>query len=200
MHYMAYQCAIFIGGDNIGYRWKHFKTVMKHKAVVYHECKACGIRWQGIIHDLSKFSRTEFAPSARFFQGDKSPIEAEKAEKGYSVAWLHHKGCNKHHWEWWTDFDNSGNIIANKIPSEYVIEMVCDWIGAGMVYGGDKWTQEEPLKYYNKVRAGRHFHPDTERLIVKLLEIIRDEGLEAFHKICRVRYPLFTDYEGLYIP
>lgn len=184
----------------MGVRWKHFKTVCKHKAVVYRECKACGIAWQGIVHDLSKFSHTEFAPSAKFFQGDKSPIEAEKAKIGYSVAWLHHKGRNKHHWEWWTDFANDGTIIANKIPSEYVIEMLCDWIGAGQVYSKEKWTQAEPLNYYNKVRAGRHFHPETEELIVKLLEIIRDKGLDEFHRVCCQRYPLFTDYEGLYIP
>lgn len=184
----------------MGVRWKHFKTVMKHKVVVYRECKACGIKWQGIIHDLSKFSRVEFLPSAKYFQGTGSPIEKEKAEKGYSEAWLHHKGHNKHHWEWWTDFGENGEIIANKIPSNYVIEMICDWIGAGMVYSGEKWTQAEPLNYYNKVRAGRHFHPETEEVIVKLLEIIRDKGLEEFHRVCKQRYPLLTDYDGLCIP
>ena len=182
------------------YYWKHFKTVCKHKAVVFKECKACGPTWQGLTHDLSKFSVIEFAASARYFQGDKSPIDAEKAEKGYSIAWLHHKGYNKHHWEWWTDFSDNGTVIANKIPSKYVIEMICDWIGAGKVYGGKGWTQEDPLNYYMKVRAGRHFHPETEELIVKLLKIIKDHGLEAFHKICRNGYPLLTDYDGLCIP
>ena len=184
----------------MGNRWKHFKTVCKHKAVVYQECKACGIAWQGLIHDLSKFSRTEFAPSANFFQGTGSPIEKEKAAKGYSVAWLNHKGRNKHHWEWWTDFGKNGEVIANKIPSRYVIEMICDWIGAGRVYSKEKWTQAEPLNYYYKVRAGRHFHPETERLIVQMLEIIRDEGLEAFHEFCKRRYPVLTDYDEEYIP
>lgn len=184
----------------MGARWKHFKTVCRHKAVVYRECKNCGIRWQGIVHDLSKFSRIEFSPSAKYFQGDKSPIEKEKAEKGYSEAWLHHKGCNKHHWEWWTDFGSNGEVIANKIPSKYVIEMICDWIGAGKVYNGGKWSEADPLDYYNKVRAGRHFHPETEKLIIQLLEIIKFGGLEKFHQMCRERYPLFTDYEGQYIP
>lgn len=184
----------------MGARWKHFKTVCKHKAVVYRECKACGIWWRGIVHDLSKFSRIEFSASAKHFQGNRSPIEVEKEDNGYSLAWLHHKGHNKHHWEWWTDFDKDGSVIANKIPSDYVIEMVCDWIGAGMVYSGEKWSQEEPLNYFNKVRAGRHFHPETEKLIITLLEIIFDDGLERFHYACRSRYPLFTDYEGKYIP
>ena len=180
--------------------WKHFKTVCRHKVIVYRECKACGIKWQGIVHDMSKFSPTEFIPSAKYFQGTGSPIEKEKAKKGYSEAWLHHKGRNKHHWEWWTDFGSNGEIIANKIPSRYVIEMICDWIGAGKVYNNGEWTQADPLSYYTKVRAGRHFHPDTERLIIKLLEGVRDNGLDWFHSICRGRYPLFTDYDGLYIP
>ena len=169
----------------MGSRWKHFRTVCRHKAVVYHECKACGITWQGIVHDLSKVSPTEFSPSAKYFQGTGSPIEKEKAEKGYSEAWLHHKGCNKHHWEWWTDFADDGSIIANKIPVKYIIEMVCDWVGAGMVYGGGKWTQADPLNYYNKVRAGRHFEQSTEQLILYFLKTIRDDGLDIFHDACQ---------------
>ena len=169
----------------MGVRWKHFKTVCKHKAVVYRECKACGIRWQGIVHDLSKFSHVEFASSAKYFQGTGSPIERQKAKEGYSEAWLHHKGHNKHHWEWWTDFANDGTIIANKIPKRYVVEMLCDWIGAGKTYSKELWTREEPLKYYNKVRAGRHFHPETEAVIVRFLELIRDFGLNEFHSIAK---------------
>lgn len=180
--------------------WEHFKTICRHKAIVYRECKACGIMWKGIMHDLSKFSPSEFVPSARHFQGNRSPIEKEKEETGYSKAWLHHKGHNPHHWEYWIDFGSNGEIIANKIPSDYVIEMVCDWIGAGKVYSNDAWEQDEPLNYFKRVRTGRHFHQETEKLLVRLLEIIKDNGLETFHRICRERYPLFTDYEGLYIP
>lgn len=91
-------------------------------------------------------------------------------------------------------------MIANKIPSKYVVEMICDWIGAGKVYSKEKWTQSEPLNYYNKVRKGRYFHPDTEKLIITLLEIIRDKGLDEFHRVCKSGYPLLTDYDGLYIP
>jgi len=169
----------------MGVRWKHFKTVIKHKRVVFRECLACGIGWQGIVHDLSKFSHTEFSPSAKFFQGNRSPIEAEKEDCGYSFAWLHHKGCNPHHWEYWIDFGSHGEIIADRIPKKYVVEMLCDWIGAGKVYAKGKWSQNDPLDYYNKVRAGRYFHPETEQVIVRFLELIRDDGLDQFHKIAR---------------
>lgn len=170
----------------MGVRWKHFKTVCKHKAVVYRECKACGIRWQGIVHDLSKFSHAEFAPSAKYFQGNRSPIEAEKEALGYSDSWLHHKAHNKHHWEYWCDYNNdTGEVFPHRIPKKYVVEMLCDWIGAGKIYSKEKWSQAEPLNYYNKVRAGRHFHPETEAVIIRFLELIRDDGLEQFHSIAK---------------
>ena len=182
---------------------KHFKTICKHKYYVFNECRQCGITWQGIKHDLSKFSKTEFIPSAKYFQGNKSPIEAEKEDCGYSAAWQHHKGHNPHHWEYWIDFDSNGNIIANKIPYLYVVEMICDYIGAGKAYKQEEWSQEEPLKYYNKVRKGRHFHPETEELILKFLHCIADNGLEEFHKMakCEDNYSyLAIDYEGVYSP
>ena len=170
----------------MGTRWKHFKTVCRHKAVVYRECKACGIRWQGIVHDLSKFSHAEFSPSAKYFQGNRSPIEAEKEALGYSDAWLHHKAHNKHHWEYWCDYNNdTGEVFPHRIPKKYVVEMLCDWIGAGKVYSKEKWTQSEPLNYYNKVRAGRHFHPETEEMIVYCLQIINDYGLDEFHRFVK---------------
>ena len=162
--------------------WNHFRTICKHKKEVFRQCGACGIGWQGILHDLSKFGPTEFIPSAKYFQGNRSPIEAEKEAIGYSAAWMHHKGHNKHHWEYWTDFADNGSIIANKMPARYVIEMICDWIGAGRVYSKENWTCASPLAYYNKVRAGRYFHIDTEAVILECLNLILNQGLDAFHK------------------
>lgn len=160
---------------------KHFLTVYRHRKIVRKECFLCGLWWQGITHDLSKYSFAEFASSARYFQGDRSPIEAQKEDQGYSEAWLHHKGHNKHHWEYWTDFDDEGNVIPLKIPYRYVIEMVCDYIGAGKVYSSKKWTQEEPLDYFIKVRKGRHFHEETESLILYLLSGLAIGGETTFH-------------------
>lgn len=165
--------------------WRHLKTVCKHKYFVFKECVACGIWWQGIIHDFSKFGFTEFVSSAEHFQGNRSPIEAEKEEIGYSKAWLHHKGHNKHHWEYWTDFSDYGDIIANEIPYKYVVEMVCDWIGAGKAYSKDKWNQADPINYFNAHRKGRYFHPDTEKLLITFQECIRDRGLKAFHILAK---------------
>lgn len=161
--------------------FKHLKTVCRHKWYVLRECAACGILWQGLVHDLSKFSPAEFFSSAKYFQGNRSPIEAEKEDIGYSAAWLHHKGHNKHHWEYWTDFADNGDVIANRIPAEFVVEMVCDWIGAGKAYDKEEWNPHKPLAYFNKVREGRHFHPATEALIRWLLTVLDEQGTEAFH-------------------
>ena len=169
----------------MGTAWKHFKTITKHKLIVGRECIACGQIRLGILHDLSKYSPTEFLPSARYFQGDRSPIEKEKATKGYSIAWQHHKGHNPHHWEYWTDFDSSGQIIAIKVPYKYVVEMVCDWIGAGKVYSKETWAQDEPWNYYQRVRSGRHFHRDTEHLIELFLLCISRYGLSEFHRMSK---------------
>ncbi len=182
----------------MGAKWKYFKTICKHKAVVFHECKKCGITWRGLIHDLSKFSPSEFSASAKYYNNEKGSVNKDSC--GYTEAWLHHKGINKHHWEWWIDFGSNGEIIANKIPSKYVVEMLCDWIGAGKVYENTKWTQSSPLEYYNKVRKGRYFHPETEKLILYLLELIRDKGLDEFHRVCLQGYPVLTDYDNIYIP
>jgi len=182
----------------MGAKWKHFKTICLHKKYVLEECQACGIPWQGIIHDLSKFGPSEFVPSVKYFQGTKSPIEKEKEEIGYSFAWLHHKSHNKHHWEYWTDFGKHGEVICVRIPYKYVVEMVCDWIGAGKAYSKEAWTQASPLEYYNKVREGRYFHRETEKLILKFLNCIKDSGLDEFHKMAKGESPytyVRCDYE-----
>lgn len=127
--------------------WNHLKVITKHKKLVTLECWKRGLIFQGLVHDLSKYSFTEFFASARYFQGTSTPIAAEKAAKGYSLAWLHHKGRNKHHWEYWTDFIN-GEIKAFPIPDKYLTEMVCDMIAASKVYGKTEYNNGKPYLYF----------------------------------------------------
>ncbi len=149
---------------------KHFITILRHKYYVGIECFRRGLYWQGIMHDMSKFHPVEFFASARYFQGDKSPIEAEKAEKGYSIAWLHHKYNNKHHWIYWTDMVN-GEWVGLRMPKKYVIEMLCDYIGAGKAYNKEKWTPKEPLNYYLNVEKDKMLlHPETREYFEFLLQ------------------------------
>lgn len=139
--------------------FKHFKTVMKHKYWVGKYCFMCGIPWQGITHDLSKFSPTEFIESVKYYQGTSSPIDAAKADKGYSDAWMHHKGRNKHHYEYWQDnFDKGGESLI--MPFECAVELLCDYLGAGRAYMGEKFTYENEYQWWiNKIKNPIAMHP-----------------------------------------
>lgn len=179
---------------------KHFKTITKHKFYVMKFCFKCGKIKRGLLHDLSKYGITEFCSSAKYFQGTSSPIDAEKKEKGYSLAWQHHKGHNPHHWEYWIDNIGTYKNTPCKIPYDYVIEMICDWLGAGIVYSKQKVDYDkaysEPLKYYNKCKKERIFHPETQKLIEYYLNIIETDGINAFCKNVRRKGYVYADYIG----
>ena len=130
----------------------HLKTVMKHKRLVCVFCFKCGLYRQGVTHDLSKLSLTEFIPGAKYFSGQRSPNEQERLEKGYSAAWLHHKGRNRHHWEYWNDYKKGVGIIPIKMPVRYTAEMCCDRIAACRVYHGKNYKQQDALGTADKLR------------------------------------------------
>ena len=140
----------------------HLKTVLIHKYWVFYYCYHAGIPWRGIVHDLSKFSPTEFFESVKYYQGDSSPINACKKENGWSKAWLHHKGRNKHHYEYWQDgFDYGGKPL--QIPLKYCIEMLCDFLGAGRAYMGENFSYQAEYKWWqNKLSTPLAMHPQTK--------------------------------------
>ena len=103
--------------------WKHFQKIHTHRKWVRRYCFLVGIPWQGITHDLSKYSPTEFWESVKYYQGNRSPINAAKEDQGYSLAWLHHKGRNKHHYQYWMDdFDKGERNIL--MPKKYFKELI----------------------------------------------------------------------------
>lgn len=126
----------------------HLKTVLKHKWLVFRFSLIAGIPIRGLMHDLSKFSPSEFFESVKYYQGGKrSPIQKSKEERGYSKAWLHHKGRNKHHLEYWYDESLKVQPI---VPFKYAEEMICDKLAASKVYEGKNWTRESEIKYWNE--------------------------------------------------
>ena len=155
----------------------HLHTINQHKAKVGWLCFRCGLYKQGLLHDLSKYSYIELKTGFTYYQGFRSPIDAQKEDIGYSLSWLHHKGRNKHHWEYW--LDNSANgVIAVEMPVNYVVEMFCDRVAASMIYQKDKYTDSSALEYYE---AGRHrilIHPKTDALIHHLLTYLSIHGLD----------------------
>ena len=156
---------------------KHTILVTKHRWVVFKLCCKVGEPWRGFVHDLSKFSPTEFWESVKYYQGNKSPIPVARREKGFSDAWLHHKGRNKHHWEYWLDFGVDG-IYACKMPTNYVIEMFCDRVAASMIYQKEKYTDSSALEYYENGRGKILIHPETDALIHHLLKYLSENGLD----------------------
>ena len=128
---------------------RHFGTITKHKLLVMKACFQVGLYRQGLLHDLSKYGWTEFRVGCRYYQGTRSPNNAEREEKGYSSAWLHHKGRNKHHYEYWIDYGTHGAVLEGmKMPVNYVVEMFLDRIAASKVYRGTAYTDRDPLDYF----------------------------------------------------
>ena len=162
-------------------KWlNHLKTVLHHKKLVQQHCFRVGLYYQGITHDLSKFSPVEFLAGARYFQGNRSPNEAERMKKGYSAAWLHHKGRNKHHLEYWIDYSPEGNhhLTGNRMPERYVAEMICDRIAASKVYNKENYTDACPLAYYERGKQYAILHPDTRAQLERVLKMLAEEGEE----------------------
>lgn len=160
--------------------WHHLGTVSHHKWLVFELCVRCGIPLQGLVHDLSKFSPDEFLVGVHYYQGDRSPNAAERHEKGISRAWIHHKGRNKHHYEYWTDMREGGDgtLYGSLIPTRYVVEMFCDRIAASKVYSKEAYRDSSPLAYFQReLSAGNlPFHPDSAAFLYVLLEHLAEYG------------------------
>ena len=149
-----------------------------------HGCFAVGLYAQGILHDLSKFAPEEFAAGMRYFQGNRSPNNAQREEIGYSEAWLHHKGRNKHHYEYWLDYRTRPDpgmppIVPAKMPGRYVIEMFMDRVAASKVYRKELYKDSDPLDYYRQGNTRQFLHPETADLLEQLLQMLNDRG-EAY--------------------
>ena len=155
---------------------KHLKLITKHKWVVFKlSCKA-GIPWRGFLHDFSKYSPTEFLESIKYYNGHKSPIVQARIENGYSDAWLHHKGRNRHHLEYWIDFN--APVKTPIIPYKYAIEMLCDKLAAGIAYQGKDWTKEYPLNYWKKEKDRTIANEKIIDLITDCMTQISEKGIE----------------------
>ena len=166
--------------------WQHLKTILHHKKLVREGCFKAGLYRQGIMHDWSKYTPVEFLGGCRYYQGNKSPNNAEREQKGYSAAWLHHKGRNKHHMEYWIDYSAKDDRMAGmRMPVRYVVEMFIDRVCASKNYQKDKYTDESPLAYYEKGKNHYMLHPETKRLLEKLLHMLAEEGEERVYAYIR---------------
>ena len=155
----------------------HFKTITHHRHLVLRGCFRVGLVWQGLTHDLSKYSPTEFWVGAKYYQGTRSPNAKEREEKGYSTAWMHHKGRNRHHYEYWTDLNlKTRTYEPVPMPRRYLAEMVMDRIAACKTYQGAAYTDASPMEYFERAKETRLFHPKTGRQLTFLLQMLAERG------------------------
>ena len=166
--------------------WQHFKTITAHRFRVMKYCLKAGLIFQGLTHDLSKYSWTEFSEGCRYWQGDRSPNARAKEAAGISYAWLHHKGRNKHHFEYWIDYSiDPRGLVGMKMPKKYVAEMVIDRICASKNYQKEKYTDRSALDYYVNGRGMMLIHEESDYLAEYLLTILADRGEEYLIRYMR---------------
>lgn len=164
----------------------HLKTITRHRHLVLRGCFRMGLYWQGLTHDLSKFSPTEFWPGVRYFQGNRSPNTAEREQNGYSLAWMHHKGRNRHHFEYWTDLSLATRTYEPvDMPVRYLCEMVADRIAACKTYEGSAYTDASALAYLDRAKESRLVHPNTMRRLRFLLQMLADKGEDETFRFIR---------------
>lgn len=166
--------------------WGHLKTVSKHRWLVMVHCFKVGLYRRGLAHDLSKFSPTEFWAGAKYYQGDRSPNVAEREANGYSKAWMHHKGRNRHHFEYWTDLKTgTREYVPVPMPTEYLVEMCMDRIAACKTYHGRKYTDADALTYLEKAQESPLMHEETMRKTRFLLRMLAEKGEKETFRFIR---------------
>ena len=165
----------------LGRFWGHLTTITYHKWLVFCYCRRLGLWRQGLAHDLSKYSPAEFWPGVKYFQGNRSPNDAQRRAEGCSTAWLHHKGRNRHHLEYWIDYapDGDHKMAGMRMPPRYVAEMICDRIAASRNYLGADYTDAAAWNYYDRSKDHYILHPETRAQLETALRLLRDRGEEA---------------------
>lgn len=161
--------------------WNHFRTITNHKILVMKGCFQVGLYRQGLLHDMSKYTLTEFVPGCIYYQGTMSPNNAERIDRGYSSAWLHHKGRNKHHLEYWIDYTGGSakgekGMGGMKMPIRYVVEMFIDRVCASKNYQKEQYTDESPYIYYENGKDHMMLHMDTQAMLEYLLVMLKEKG------------------------
>ena len=169
---------------------RHLQTINHHRRLVREGCFRLGLYWQGLTHDLSKYTWPELRVGFLYYQEGKSPHVGERKKLGYSTAWLHHKGRNKHHPEYWIDYSmgpGERHITGMKMPERYLLEMFVDRISASKNYRGADYVDSDPLDYYEKRKDYLVIHPKTRRQLEVLLHMLAEKGEDATFRYIRKR-------------
>lgn len=162
---------------------KYLRYILRHKYFVFIECCKLGIPWQGMIHDLSKFSPAEWTayvhkffggpwPKALEIHGDRRNSISwfqENVDSAFDRAWQHHQDHNPHHWEHWSITGGvivDGNSIHEgiQIPHNYILEMFADWTAMSKAKG-----EPNCRKWYQQNRSSIVLHPASRQTLETMI-------------------------------
>jgi hypothetical protein len=161
---------------------KHLKIINNHKKFVRKACFKMGLFWQGIMHDMSKYSLTELL-ICKYYSGNRSPHQNAREALGYSPSWIHHYHTNKHHFQYWWDESEDGEIIPMKMPYKYVIESFCDMLGASKAYNPKNWEPGMLLTYWQDKCVGKRImQVKSTQLVDFLITKLAELGENEFYK------------------
>lgn len=167
----------------------HLYTITHHRHLVIRHAFRCGIGFQALGHDLSKYGPTEFFPGVKYYTGSKSPTLYERIEEGMSKAWMHHKGRNKHHYEYWTDYDLTDEAYKPVLmPIKYLKEMFCDRVAASKTYMKKEYTDAHPYNYFVSKRTVERMNEETAKVLESWLLMLKGKGeKETFKYIKKMK-------------
>lgn len=160
----------------------HLKTIGNHRKLVREGCFKLGLYWQGLTHDLSKYTWPELRIGIKYYLDGQSPHNGERKVLGYSSAWLHHKGRNKHHAEYWIDYKvgpiENRYITGMRMPVKYLVEMFVDRISACKNYRGVQYRDSDALEYYEKRKKYMVIDDHSRKQLEILLHMLAEKGEE----------------------
>ncbi|WP_442876880.1 DUF5662 family protein [Catenibacterium sp.] len=112
--------------------------MLTHKYYVAKYCFQIGLYWQGITHDLSKFSFTEFSGAIKYWDDNISSLANECKILGYSQTFLHHRGRNPHHYDQQTkDAELQGYLetvfVNGELVREYSLSEIRERVNSTLV-------------------------------------------------------------------
>lgn len=149
--------------------FKHLIRIIKHKYWVARYCFQLGLYWQGIVHDWSKFSYTEFSRSIKYWDDTISPLANEKNIHGYSETFLHHRGRNPHHYE----FKKERNLETGRIES-FEIEESKNCYYSTFVFIDD--LCDAGGTFLGELKVLKERYPNSKFIII-VCHAVNDKGL-----------------------
>jgi hypothetical protein len=154
-----------------------FKYLTKHRWYVFIECCKSGIPIRGFFHDIDKYLPKQFIPYAKFhFNKDGSRINRRDAtgyydglncgDNEFEMSLFLHFRKSKHHDVSWV-IPHRGTYKIFPMDDKSILEMVCDWKGAGKANG-----TPDVIGWYKVNGNNQLLHEETRAKVEKLLGII----------------------------